>query len=358
MSKKKRNKTFYNKSAKGASKPLSITPDFDKITVPPNSIGLFILDLDNTLTDTMDFWGEATEQMLRAIHDMRGVPMDELHDMVKNANAQYLFGNGNGLIRQLSKKPAMKPYLPESVYVTRYQDNIAGDVWAKVQKTKAHFFPGVSDFLLEARARDIPLIIDTDAEQSSVILRMWHLCNNAVKEDPAFAGWRPDEVLGLFSAFYTQQNDKKNKDDARVLYYVDPYFVSQFKHHAQTWPKGNYKPSNDHAKKIIADLGVNKDQVMMIGDTHKDAGTVRPENGDGFSAYFGLAHYGMHIDDRTQDLQNILGSASFKYGPKAVFNEMSKMGIEADIILQESIAGTIPYMKPGSQKLEEKPKAP
>jgi phosphoglycolate phosphatase-like HAD superfamily hydrolase len=322
--------------------------------VPQSSIGLFILDLDNTLTDTMDFWGEATEQMLRAVHEMRGIPMDELHAMTKNSNAQYLFGNGNGLIRQLTKMPGMKPYLPDSKYVTRYQDTLAGDLWAKVQKTKAHFFPNVSDFLLEARSRDIPLIIDTDAEQSSVILRMWHLCNNAIKEDPVFSGWQPHEVLGLFSAFYTQQNDKKNEKDARVLYYVDPYFVSQFKHHAQTWPKNNYKPSNAHAKKIIADLGVDKGEVMMIGDTHKDAGTVRPENGDGFNAYFGLAHYGMHIDDRTQNLQNILGSSHFKYGTKAVFNEMSKMGIEADIILQGTIADTIPYMRPALKK----PKAP
>jgi phosphoglycolate phosphatase-like HAD superfamily hydrolase len=350
MSKNKRNRS----PKKQQDKPLSIIPDFDKITVPQGSIGLFILDLDNTLTDTMDFWGEATEQMLLAIHEMRGVPMDELHEMTKNANAQYLFGNGNGLVRQLTKKPAMKPYLQDSEYVTKYQDTLAGDVWAKVQQTKAHFFPGVSDFLREAQGRNIPLVIDTDAEQSSVILRMWHLCNNAIKEDPAFAGWQPHEVLDLFSGFYTQENDHKNQDDARVLYYVDPYFVSQFKHHAQTWPKNNYKPSNAHAKRIMADFGVDTDQVMMIGDTHKDAGTVRPENGDGFTAYFGLAHYGMHIDDRTQNLQNIVGSSHFKYGPKAVFNEMSKMGIEADIILQNTIADTIPYMRPTQQK----PKAP
>jgi hypothetical protein len=62
----------------------------------------------------------------------------------------------------------------------------------------------------------------------------------------------------------------------------------------------------------------------------------------------------MHIDDRTQNLQNILGSSLFKYGPKAVFNEMSKMCIEADIILQNTIADTIPYMRPAQQK----PKAP
>lgn len=278
---------------------------------------LAIFDLDNTLTDTMAVWSDATWLALDVLARRVGITdedgLNDLYDAVRSSPAQYRFGDFGAVAHWLDQQGFLPPVTGAQARYER--ERAISDtrlLWFKQQKGTTIFYPGALESLQQIKAQGGAVAIYTDAEASSLIRRFWMLCYNAAGRDAVKAG----ALLDLVDHFYCMPSVE---DDGAVLRDVDLPFTLKMKRNMSIWSDQTWKPSPFHAQTILSDFGVRPAQAVFSGDNRKDGGSARPAGID-----FLWCAYGAEASAETIELGRRIGSPGYSYGVAQIRSEFNE----------------------------------
>ncbi|MCM2343164.1 MAG: HAD hydrolase-like protein [Alphaproteobacteria bacterium] len=277
---------------------------------------LVIFDLDNTLTNSLKCWGEATLAAVRLMVDEFGLDEEKTIEAIRRAPSQYRFSDFGSLTEWLDREGVLpRPQDPYDQYRKDITKHYLRQIWFQRQKEMTFFYDGTVTALTAIKAQGTATAIYTDTEASSLIRRTWLLARNARKQ-----GQISDEhdLLDLFDHYYCQPSIEQDFD---ILKDVDLPFVHRMKRNMTLWQDLVYKPSIDHGLIILKDFGVPAKRALMVGDTAKDGGSARPLAMD-----FAWCRFGAEIDPVTVATAQKIASPKFQYGLASIvacFNQHS-----------------------------------
>ena len=284
---------------------------------------LAIWDLDNTLTDTLKFWGTATLPAVRMLAHEFSIPEDDLMQALRRAPSQYRFCDFGALVGWLDDKACLLPDIPpgERRYAKKVTKSALRQMWYGTQKKMTVFYPGALETLQQIKAQGTANVIYTDTEASSLIRRFWLLAYNArrrglVKDE--------QEILDLIDHFYCMPSIE---DDQAILRDCDVNFALRLKEKMSIWRDNIRKPSIDHTGIILADFGTKPKNAVFIGDSNKDGSSARPAGVD-----FAWCRFGVKIDPETMRANVALSAPEYKFGIKAIRDAFGKTGRPSRVI--------------------------
>lgn len=277
---------------------------------------LVVFDLDNTLTNSLQCWGEATLAAVRLLVDQFGIDEEKTIEAIRRAPSQYRFSDFGSLTEWLDREGALpQPQDPYDRYRKDITKHYARQIWFQRQKEMTFFYEGTVEALNAIKAQGTATAIYTDAEASSLIRRTWLLAHNARQRGEIND---EHELLDLFDHYYCQPSIELDFD---ILKDVDLPFVHRMKRNMTLWQDLVYKPSTDHGLIILQDFGVPAKRALMVGDTAKDGGCARPLGMD-----FAWCRFGAEIDPVTVATAQKIASPKFQYGMASIiacFNQHS-----------------------------------
>jgi phosphoglycolate phosphatase-like HAD superfamily hydrolase len=296
---------------------------------------LVILDLDNTLVDTLRVWGESTCSLIENFSAQRNVKVEIIHDLIREAHGQHRFNDGVSLVDWMN---AADPQLQEPGDVSlRKAWEIANAgikrAWLDQSAALTVFYDGVLDSLTAWKTTKTGTVIQTDAEDSAVIRRLWLLGKNAAEAGHLS---HPRDILRLIDAVYCQPGIEHSP---LFLADVDFSFISGIRQKMHLWTDRLYKPSHIHLRKILDDFRLSAEEAIYIGDTHKDGAEAK---GIAPAVDFAWARYGTPVSQETLSLYSKVGSRSYSYGEDVIQKEMSDRGVRPDIILNDTLSDVLP----------------
>lgn len=303
---------------------------------------LVILDLDNTLVDTLHVWGTSIYSLIEAFSARRSVGVPIIHDLIREAPGQYRFNDGVSLIDWMNEAdPQLQE--PNDHFLRKQWESANTGIkrsWLEESASLTVFYDGVLDALRTWKQAGTGIAIQTDAEDSAVIRRLWLLGKNAAETGKIS---HPHDILRLFDAVYCQPGIEHSP---LFLADVDFSFISSLKQKMHLWSDRLYKPSNIHLRKILDDFRIDAPKAVYVGDTHKDGAEAKGLNP---AVDFAWARYGTPVKPEILSLYSQVGSRSYSYGEDVVKKEMSDRGIRPDINLDRQLSDLLPRYswKPG-----------
>ncbi len=269
---------------------------------------LVIFDLDNTLTDTLKFWGTATCEAVELMVEQFSLDKATTIDAIQRAPSQYRFADFGALVEWLDAEkilPAARN--PAEQYSKDITKTYLRQMWFARQSQMTVLYDGALETMRAIKANKTAVAIYTDGEASAVIRRLWLLAYNARRQKHIT---HEEEFAGLFDHIYCQPSIE---DDFSILRDVDADFVHDLKRRMTLWQDRVYKPSTDHTLIILNDFQTRAERTLMVGDTAKDGGSARPLQMD-----FAWYKAGACADEHTVRTAKAIASPKFQYGLEAV----------------------------------------
>lgn len=293
---------------------------------------LVIWDLDNTLTDTAKFWGDATREAVGMTERFFRLTPETVRDAIRRAPGQYRFSDYGALLEWLDRTGVLPPPVDAAeahdLTVTRWAIR---DSWYRKQRAMTRFYPGAMETLRDIHANGTPQVIYTDTEASSLIRRWWLLSYNACRDGLVDD---PMDVLGTIDHFYCQPSIE---DDTTILKDVGTGFLLAFKQRMSillpdpaTGARVG-KPSGPHVRLILRDFSTAPENAIMLGDSEKD-GVSAKQGG----IAFGWVHFGAVLDAETTSAGKAMADPGFQFGLAAMKNSFRKHSVRPDLTLRRS----------------------
>ena len=302
---------------------------------------LVILDKDNCELDTLEVFG-VLEQTLAKIAKGRGLPIELLHDLTREAEGEHRFNDAPGLIRHMHEV--------EPRFKTGQDSDIKTDIsakrdWMDQTARLSRFYPGVLETLKTWHERGTNVVTKTDCERLPLIRRVWLTALNAVHDGQLKT---PYEILSLYDRIYCKPSlGEPDREEAFHDYLRDfcetndfPYhFAAELNRHITIF-RDDHKPSLKHMTQILSDFPTKREHILYIGDNYKDgleAQTVEP------AVDFAWAKYGADWKPQVRDFYAKVGSKSYKYGVKEIANMLELHGVNVRLVLETSMADTLDH---------------
>lgn len=300
------------------------------MNTPKRPKKLAVLDLDNTLVDTLEVWGRSLDILINDFSVHYKVDKAIIYELIREAPGQYRFNDGVSLQDwMIDADPKLRQaHIRLNSDWEKAGNPIKRD-WLANSAKHTVFYDGVLDTLKQWKETKTGVAIQTDAEDSAVLRRLWLLAKDATDKRQLAS---PEELLNLIGPVYCQQG---SSHAGQFLEGVELSFMQALHQKMHKWDDRLYKPAASHLRKIVEDAGVGFSDVVYIGDTHKDiieAKALSPQ------IDFAWACYGAQITPEVRDLYNEVGSKSYTYGHQEVQREMRNRGVEPDANLQHSFA--------------------
>jgi phosphoglycolate phosphatase-like HAD superfamily hydrolase len=286
---------------------------------------LVIFDLDNTLTDTLTFWGRATAASLQVLADELKLDDATLRAAVLKAPAQYRFCDFGALVEWLDAEGHLpKAATTEEEYERHALKWCVRQMWFQKQKDMSVFYDGALETLRQIKADGGAIAIYSDTEASALIRRFWLMAYNAGGRDLEKA----HEILNLVDHFYCMPSIE---DDQGILGDVDVDFVHDLKARLTLWSDKIWKPAPGHTGTILKDFGASPQETLFVGDTDKDGGSARPIDVD-------FAWYKPGADTAPETIRTAqrLASPLYKYGLQAIIDAFTPLN-EPTVTLDRSL---------------------
>ncbi|MBL8636952.1 MAG: HAD family hydrolase [Alphaproteobacteria bacterium] len=287
---------------------------------------LIILDLDNTMIDTLHVWGTSLAKLLEGLSNGLSLSKKTLHDLVRRTHGQYRFNDGVSLIDWMFEDGQG---LKSSRLASNWQ-LVARNVqeeWMRQSAALSTPYDGMIPMLQQWRDDGCKIAIQTDAESCAVLRRLWWIAVHAARRGELD---QPDNILDLIDGIYCQPSIPHS---ALYLAEIEPEFRREIEEKLHIWQDKIFKPSSAHLIKILGDQNVTPDQTLYIGDGHKDGAEAKS-----LSVAFAWARYGAKVAPEVLALYALVGSRNYSYGERTVLDAMDQMGIIPDYVFQEGLS--------------------
>lgn len=288
---------------------------------------LVVLDLDNTLLDTLQLWGDSLQPLIDDFTETYGVDVKIAHDLIREAPGQYRFNDGASLAQWMVEyDPALRP---RHIRLKEEWDKAGGNPiarnWLDRSAAATVFYDGVVPMLKTWQSHGTCVVIQTDAEDCAVMRRLWLLAKNATDsgelQDPA-------DLLDLVDHIYCQPGTVHAPE---YLQDVELPFLKALRQKMHCWTDRLYKPEAAHLRHIVETSKAVRAETLYVGDTHKDGLEAAALGVD-----FAWSRYGAIVSAKTMDLYQQVGSKAYSYGLDAVTAEMQARGVKPAVTLERS----------------------
>ncbi len=276
---------------------------------------LIILDLDNTMIDTLHVWGTSLAKLLEGLSNGLSLSKETLHNLVRRTHGQYRFNDGVSLIDWMFEEgQGLK-----SSQLARNWQLVARDVQAEWMRQSAALstpYDGTIQMLQQWKDAGCKIAIQTDAESCAVLRRLWWIAVHAVRSGELD---KPEDLLDLIDGIYCQPSIPHSP---LYLSEIESEFRREIDRKLYIWQDKVFKPSSTHLAKILADQNAIPDQVLYIGDGPKDGAEAKT-----LSVAFAWAKYGAKVAPEVLALYALVGSRNYSYGEQTIRAAMGQMGV-------------------------------
>ncbi|MGD9637851.1 MAG: HAD family hydrolase [Alphaproteobacteria bacterium] len=229
---------------------------------------LFIFDIDNTLSDTINVWGDAFDYALDALAKSRGIEREVLEKDIFDNIPEHLkhvpgVVAGKDIVQTMSFAPCLKPKTPEEAAKFEKSDAEIIHNWQQI-KQKACPYNGALAALRKIKQSGAKVVLFTDSRESSCVPRL------------AKMGFPTDLIDGM----YVQPDlDKEGKPVTLPVKGKAIEFKEALGDKLIVQGPKTSKPNPKAVEKILKDFGLtDKSKAVMIGDN------VRSDGGSGVGA--------------------------------------------------------------------------
>lgn len=289
---------------------------------------LIILDLDNTMVDTLHVWGTSLARLLKSLSEELNISQETLHDLVRRTHGQYRFNDGVSLIDWMFEQEPDSFPTPKQRVVRSIQDE-----WLEQSAALSVPYDGTIEMLRQWNEEDCKIVIQTDAESCAVLRRLWWMAQHTVTDGELE---KPEDILDLVEKIYCQPSLPHSP---RYLSDVGFEFRKRTEEKFHIWQDKIFKPSSSHLAKILADHGATPRKTVYIGDGHKDGAEAKS-----LSVAFAWAQYGAKVSQEILDLYALVGSRNYSYGEETVRAAFAERGV----VPQWSLDTGLPDLKDAS----------
>ncbi len=296
---------------------------------------LIILDLDNTLVDTLSVWGASLSCLIGNLAGRLSVPLEISHDLIRRAHGQHRFNDGVSLVDWMLEQE-------HGVNLRGAWEDVAFVIqteWLRQSSELTVPYSGAIEALKNWREDGFRIAIQTDAEDCAVLRRLWCMACHAVESGDLS---KPRDILDLIDKIYCQPSIPHS---SRFLSEVGAEFREDMSSRIYVWKDKQFKPSLDHLRHILVEQDVAAEDAIYVGDSHKDgaeAGTL--------SVAFAWARYGAKVSPEVLALYALVGSRNYSYGELTVLDAMKQMGVIPAHIFQESLLEKYPHTLGGTTR--------
>lgn len=284
---------------------------------------LIILDLDNTMIDTLHVWGTSLAKLLAGLSKGLSLSKKTLHDLVRRTHGQYRFNDGVSLIDWMEKEGAFSLLQSDWRQVTCAIQNR----WLEQSAALSVPYSGVIDVLQQWKGKGCNIVIQTDAESCAVLRRLWWIAVHAARSGEFD---QPKDLLGLIDGIYCQPSIPHSPS---YLAEIESEFRREIERKLHIWQDQVFKPSSAHLAKILGDQNVTSDQTLYIGDGHKDGAEAKT-----LSVSFAWAQYGARVSSEILDLYAKVGSLNYSYGEQTIRTAMTELGVVPAYVLETGLS--------------------
>lgn len=228
-----------------------------------------ITDLDNTLFDWVDVWYNSFSVMLSKVVEISGVDEETLKDEIRQVHQKHGTSEYAFLLEEL---PSLQTFCRGDDIRKVFEPAI--DDFRMARRESLILYPSVSTTLNTLVSRNIKIVAFTESMAFYTNYRMRKLGLDD-QIDVLFSPEDHDLPKGL-----TAENIRK--------YPAANYELKRTVH--KHTPKGQFKPNTEILEAILADLKLNAEDCVYIGDSlHKDIAMAEDIGIDHAWAKYGVA---------------------------------------------------------------------
>ncbi len=169
-------------------------------TAPPKQLA--VLDLDNTMIDTLTVWAAGLQPLINAFSKHYNVDVGIIHELIREAPGQFRFNDGVSLQDwMVDSDPRLRSAHEKLTHDWMAAGNPIKRDWLQHTAEASVFYEGVVPMLRQWKEIRTGVVIQTDAEDSAVMRRLWLLGRNAAAQGLLES---PHEILDLVGRIYCQ----------------------------------------------------------------------------------------------------------------------------------------------------------
>ena len=208
-----------------------------------------LLDVDNTLYDWLGFFGPAMRGLCVRLSELSGVSVGQLYDDFRTVFAGHGTVEYTFAVQELQCLRARHPASSRVELVHRYRDAI--DMYASRRRSYLHAYPRVREGLQLLREAGVRTYAVSDARRFHVSMRLKQL-----------------GILPLLSGVCAvADHAEADLDELTRIRRHDEREYDIRSAHDLILPAGLRKPAKDVVEWVMAQVGVNRDDVIYVGDS-------------------------------------------------------------------------------------------
>lgn len=307
--------------------------------MPKKDVSLVVCDIDNTISDTFNLWGEALDKAvddLAALHKTDRKTMEETLLAAVPENNRGSSGPllGINIRADIAQTPALQGNTPEEkAFFEKEHEKIIHN-WQK-KRDEAVLFKGVLPVIQKIKAAGAKFVLYTDARESGCLPRLAKL------------GINPD----MIDALYVQPD----KEGMKITPFAVKSELSEFKKAMQgkifRLPAHSSKPNAENMANILKDFGISADKTVMVGDN------IRCDGGSAAAvgASFAWQKQGAEVTKATRRCYaRFAANPNYKIGIDAHLSQMNETN-KPEFVLENGFADLSKYCRfVSAQKSDEK----
>lgn len=293
-------------------------------------ISLVVCDIDNTLCDTFNVWGNALDQAideLSALHQMKRSDMEQVLLAAVPENRKGLSGPmiGINLATDIEQTTALHGTTPEEKkHYAKEHAKIVHN-WQKT-RDKAVLYDGVLPMMRKIKESGAKIVLYTDAREAGCLPRLAKL------------GIPPAFIDGV----YVQPDEQKQPVTPFTVKSDLNAYKASLEEKIVRLPPRSVKPNAKNMKRILQDMGIaDAGSVLVVGDNIRADGGCAAAVG----AEFAWQKKGTEVSEQTSRCYAVFASnPDYKIGTEAHLSQLTEKN-KPSVVLSNGFVDLAKYYR-------------
>lgn len=311
--------------------------------MPKKEVSLVVCDIDNTISDTFNLWGEALDKAVDDLARLHKTDRKTMEETLLKAVPDNRRGSSGPLLginirADIAQTKALQGNTPqERVFFEKEHEKII-HAWQK-KRDEAVLFDGVLPVIRKIKASGAKFVLYTDARESGCLPRLAKL---GIPAD-------------LIDALYVQPDKEGMETTPFAVQTPVSAFKAAMKGKIVRLPPDTPKPHAGNMAGILKDTGVCAGKTVMVGDN------IRCDGGSAASAgaVFAWQKQGAEVTEATKRCyEKFAANPDYKIGVEAHLTQMNEKNKPA-FVLENGFADLVKYCRfVRAEKSADKPLSP